>query len=190
MKNKIFPIIIATIASVFFATAIIILILDKNSYVKECNNKISSLNEKMESINNEKKDKIEYDKQVIDSCSLSLKNIKDLYINRNISNSAKDNLKNFITQNMFNKMLPNATYYDVNGNIITDGNLATTVAYIFQNKSDGLFYTNNVTYGNLELIVANENYALTSIEQKDGQIIKKFYPVFIKEGDNWKLEAF
>jgi hypothetical protein len=129
-------------------------------------------------------------KSISVACTNTLKDIIEKYVNRNLSLDANYTFKSkYVTNNMFRKISSKATYMDAVGNITNNANNATIVTYIF-NGNDGLLNTSNSSYGKLKLIAFDEKTALTSIEHTTGGVATTYYPVFIKDGDNWKLEAY
>ena len=197
MKKSIIPIIVAIAAILLFGTALVLMQLDKTSIVKECNSKITTLNEEVKKRNEringyveENAKKEEMKKEASEACTNTLKEILEKYVNRNINMDANNTLKaKYITNNMYRKIASKATYMDGNGNIIGYEQGASIVAYVL-NNNDGLLNTTNSTYGKLKLIVVDEKIALTSIEQTNNGVATTYYPVFVKDGDNWKLEAY
>ena len=197
MKKSIIPIIVAILAVISFGAAIIVMQLDKTSYVNDCNTKIATLNEEVKKRNdringyveaNAKKD--EMTKTISEACTITLKDILEKYVNRNITSDSNNIFKTkYITNNMFRKISSRVIYMDASGNKISNQQNANIVAYLL-NENDGLLNTSNSTYGNLKLIAFDENIALTSIERTTGGVTTTYYPVFIKDGDNWKLETY
>ena len=196
MKKSIVPIIVAIVAIILFGSALVLMQLDKTSFVKDCNTKIATLNEEVKKRNdringyvetNAKKDEMAI--VITEACANTLKDILGNYVNRNLNIDANNTFKaKYITNNMYRRVAQRAIYMDGNGNITNSQN-ASIIAYLL-NNSEGLLNTTNSSYGKLKLIAFDEKTALTSIDQTNNDVTITYYPVFVKEGDNWKLEAY
>lgn len=197
MKKSIIPIIVAILAVVLFGSALVLMQLDKTSFVKECNTKIATLNEEVKKRNERINGYVETNAQrdemantISEACTNTLKDILEKYVNRNLSMDANNTLKSkYITGKMYNKIISRAIYMDGSGNRTNNSNNASIVAYLF-NENDGLLNSSNSTYGKLKLIAFDEKTALASIERTNNGVISTYYPVFVKDGDNWKLETY
>ena len=197
MKKSIIPIIVAIIAIILFGSALVLMQLDKTSFVKECNTKIATLNEEVKKRNdringyvetNAKKDEMAI--VISEACANTLKDILGSYVNRNLNVDADNTFRaKYITNNMYRKVAQRAIYMDGNGNRTANSQNASVIAYLL-NNNDGLLNTTNSSYGKLKLIAFDDNTALTSIDQSNNGVTITYYPVFVKDGENWKLEAY
>ncbi len=197
MKKSIIPIIVAIIAIILFGSALVLMQLDKTSFVKECNTKIATLNEEVKKRNdringyvetNAKKDEMAI--VISEACANTLKDILGNYVNRNLNVDADNTFRaKYITNNMYRKVAQRAIYMDGNGNRTANSQNASVIAYLL-NNNDGLLNTTNSSYGKLKLIAFDDNTALTSIDQSNNGVTITYYPVFVKDGENWKLETY
>ena len=197
MKKSIIPIIVAIVAVILFGSALVLMQMDKTSFVKECNTKIATLNEEVKKRNeringyvetNAKRDEMSI--TISDACANTSKDILEKYVNRNLNMDANNTLRNkYVTSKMYNKLSSRATYMDGNGNKTNNANNARIVAYLL-NGNDELLNTTNSIYGKLKLIAFDEKTALASIERTYNGVATTYYPVFVKDGDNWKLETY
>ena len=189
--KRIIPIIIAIISIAFFITAFILLVKDKEDAVKKYQEKIDSLNSKIDNINKQTKEQQKKDEEVLKECNETLDYIKSKYIGKNIDGDELDLMgEKYVTDELFYRLSPFLVYMNSSGNVV---NSASQAKIYFYNTTDfkiGIFYKKDVKYSDLELIYANDDVAVTKIVQKSSTEETAYYPIFVKDGDNWKLNSY
>ena len=189
--KRIIPIIIAIVSIIFFIIAFVLLVKDKEDTVKKYQEKIDSLNEKIEQVNKDRKDEQEKNETVLKACDETLSHIKSTYIGRNLNGDELDEMSNkYVTENLFHRISPYLVYMNSNGTVVKNPQQAKIYFYSATDYAIGIFYKKGVTYSDLELLYTNDEVAITKLVQKSSTDEVAFYPVFVKDGNSWKLNAY
>jgi hypothetical protein len=189
--KKIIPIIIGIISIIFFITAFILLVKDKEDAVKKYQEKIDSLNSKIENINKQNKEEQEKNEKVLKECDETLSYIKSTFIGKNLSGEQIDLMgEKYVTDELFYRLSPFLIYMNESGNVVSSASQAKIYFYNTTDFKVGIFYKKNVKYSDLELIYANDEVAVTKIIQSSSTEETTYYPIFVKDGDNWQLNSY